>query len=84
MHKDQTTLGMRSLSGSLRMSVEVGGEPSLYSCLTEIVQSLQNTLKKCGFCQVGATFITQDGHTKPTITVTFCEQKKTPEKNGVL
>jgi hypothetical protein len=82
MHRDQTTHGMRSLTGSLRMSVEPGGEPFLRLCQNQIVENLQNTLKLCGFSPVDVTFITQDGHTKPIIIATFCVQKKTPEKNG--
>lgn len=82
MPKDQTIPGMHLLSGSLKMCAEVGGEPNLSSCVTLIVKSLQSTLRLCGFFPVVATCITQDGHTKPTITVTFSEQKKTPEKSG--
>jgi hypothetical protein len=75
---------MHLLSGSLKMSVEHDGEPSLLSCAIVIAENLQNTLKRCGFSPVVATCTTQEGHTRPTITVTFSEQKKTPEKNGVL
>jgi hypothetical protein len=82
MHKDQMTHGMRSLTGSLRMSVEPGGEPFLRLCQNQIAENLQNTLRLCGFSPVVATFTTQDGHTKPTTIATFSVQKKTPEKNG--
>jgi hypothetical protein len=82
MHKDPMIPGMLSLSVSLRMSAEPGGEPSLRSCLMEIDETLKNTLNKCGFYQVDDTFIMQDGHTRPTITATYYAQKKTPEKNG--
>ena len=82
MPKDPGTHGLSSLSGSLRMSVEVGEEHSLSLCQTQIEKTLQNILEQCGLSPVAVTFTMQDGHIKPTTTVTFFAQKKIHEKNG--
>jgi hypothetical protein len=82
MLKDQTTVGMHSPIGSLRMSVELDGELSQHSCPTEIAKSLLNTLRTCGFFREEDIYIMPVAPTKPTTIVIYCEQKKTPEKNG--
>jgi hypothetical protein len=60
------------------------GGPQLRSCLTEIGESLENILSRCGFYPEEDISITPDGLTRLTITVTSSERRKTPEKNGVL
>jgi hypothetical protein len=59
-------------------------EAQLLSCLTEIEESLQSTLSKCGFSPEGDISTMQADHTRLTITVTSSALKRTPEKSGVL
>ena len=82
MLKDPATLGKSLLRGSLTMSVVHGEEQLLLSCLTEIENSLRSILNENNFSPVVATYITQDDHIKPTTTVTFFAQRKTPGKSG--
>jgi hypothetical protein len=82
MPKDRMTRGTHWLTGSWRMYVEVDGEASLSSCRTLIEQSLQSTLRKCGFSPEAVTCTMQAVPIKRTTTATYSARKKTPEKNG--
>jgi hypothetical protein len=78
------TPGMLLPTGLLRMSVELDGELSNPSCQREIAKTLQNTLRQCGLFQEDDIYTMLGGNSKPSIIVFYCEQKKTPEKNGVM
>ena len=78
------TRGTRLLTDSWKMYAALDGEVNLSSCRILTDENLQTILNICGFSPEGAISIMQEGPTKLTITVTYCGQKKTPEKNGAL
>lgn len=82
MHKDQPTLGTASLIGLWRMCVELEGQPlrSYYLPMTD--DNLPSILKNLNLSREGDTYTMLAGPIKLTITATYYEQKKTPEKNG--
>jgi hypothetical protein len=62
--------------------VEKEEEPYLYSCLPKIEENLPSILNACGLFPVDVTSTMQEDLIRRTITVTFYERKKTPEKSG--
>jgi hypothetical protein len=83
MHKAQKIPGMPSQIVWWKMSVVLGGEQIGLSCLRENVENLVNTLRTSDLFQEGATYITQEDPSTPSITVTFSVRKRIQGKNGV-
>jgi hypothetical protein len=84
MPKDPTTPGMPLLSDLLKMSVELDGGLLKSSCLTEIERNWLSILKNKSSYPVDVIYTTQGGRPNTSIIVISLEQKKTPEKNGVI
>jgi hypothetical protein len=53
-----------------------------FSWEKQTAESLLSTLRKCAFCREVVTSTMPGENTRLTITVTFSEPKKIPEKNG--
>jgi hypothetical protein len=82
MLKELMIHGIALPTGLLKMSVALDGEQIEHYYRQPTWVNFRNILKQCGFSPEDVIYIMQDEPQSFTITATFSEQKKIPEKNG--